>query len=204
MEVLAKNQTGWIYVIRNKVNDKVYVGQTRKAVEERFREHVSCATSGHASRIQWAMRIHGIDNFYAEALEEVDVADLDEREKYWVHKLNSFEDGYNSTPDGQGFARNDYRNKAKLSKYQMGQLHLKNANKKIEQLEAYCSAKDKDANHYLDLLLQSCETTAETGKRYKELSEHCSKLEIALMKKVADFSVREFIKCKIAAKRARV
>lgn len=33
-------QTGSIYIIRNKINDKVYIGQTTMTVHERFMYHL--------------------------------------------------------------------------------------------------------------------------------------------------------------------
>ncbi len=31
---------GWIYVIKNKINNKIYIGQTTKILKERFRIHI--------------------------------------------------------------------------------------------------------------------------------------------------------------------
>ena len=36
---------GSIYIIKNKINDKVYIGQTTQAVDERFKQH--CKPSEH-------------------------------------------------------------------------------------------------------------------------------------------------------------
>lgn len=31
---------GYIYIIKNKINEKVYIGQTLRSVEERFKQHM--------------------------------------------------------------------------------------------------------------------------------------------------------------------
>lgn len=36
-------QLGSIYIIENDVNDKVYIGQTTKSIENRFSEHLKAA-----------------------------------------------------------------------------------------------------------------------------------------------------------------
>lgn len=38
---------GRIYIIRNTVNDKVYVGQTHVSINLRFQNHLSAARRGH-------------------------------------------------------------------------------------------------------------------------------------------------------------
>lgn len=34
---------GYIYIIKNKINDKVYIGQTRGEIKDRFSKHLSMA-----------------------------------------------------------------------------------------------------------------------------------------------------------------
>lgn len=49
-----------------------------------------------------AMRYYGIDNFYIVQLEEVEDNELNDREKYWIDKYDSFQNGYNMTLGGSG------------------------------------------------------------------------------------------------------
>lgn len=37
---------GFIYIIKNTINSKVYIGQTRTSVEQRWREHLRHAQYG--------------------------------------------------------------------------------------------------------------------------------------------------------------
>lgn len=97
------SRLGTIYIIRNKCNDKVYIGQTTQSVEERFKQHLK--PSAHKKfgnyKIYRAMNKYGCDNFYCEALEEnIPYEKLDEKEVYYIEKFDSFHNGYNSTPGG--------------------------------------------------------------------------------------------------------
>lgn len=93
---------GSIYIIRNTINSKVYIGQTREQVQTRWHKHIYAANhSGHYA-IYKAMRKYGIDNFYIETLETCSLETLNEREIYWIsyYKANKNSGGYNMTPGG--------------------------------------------------------------------------------------------------------
>lgn len=86
---------GFIYIIKNTVNNKVYVGQTRTSVEQRWAEHLRHAKYGDQV-INRAMKKYGVDKFYIETLEICDVNVLDEREIYYI-------DLYDSTNKSKGY-----------------------------------------------------------------------------------------------------
>ena len=55
------------------------------------------------------MKKYGVDNFYMEILERnVPNNNLDEREKYYIDKFNSFHNGYNETIGGEGESHVDH------------------------------------------------------------------------------------------------
>lgn len=78
---------GRIYIIKNTVSDKVYVGQTKVSLKLRFQNHLSAARNGKDYIIGKAIRKYGEDKFYIELLEECTVEELNEREKYWIASL---------------------------------------------------------------------------------------------------------------------
>lgn len=86
---------GFIYIIRNTINNKVYIGQTRTNVSQRWAEHLRHARYGEQV-INRAMRKYGVDKFYIETLEICDIEYLDEREIYYI-------DLYNSTDKSRGY-----------------------------------------------------------------------------------------------------
>lgn len=101
-----------IYIIRNTVNDKVYVGQSINPVK-RFMEHIQESKKDRrGSAICGAIRKYGVDKFYMEILER-DVPNYNDREKYWIAFFNSTTpNGYNiqlggeEPPVRRGFANN--------------------------------------------------------------------------------------------------
>lgn len=101
---------GYIYKITNKVNDKIYIGQTVKTVEKRFQQHKNNSNKSYFSQIVLykAFNKYGIDNFICEQIEEVPNELLDEREKYWIEYYGSFKNGYNATYGGDGKHYLDY------------------------------------------------------------------------------------------------
>ena len=48
------------------------------------------------------MRKYGIEHFWIEEIEFCSDDDIDEREKYWINKLDSYNNGYNMTIGGEG------------------------------------------------------------------------------------------------------
>lgn len=93
---------GRIYVIRNKINDKVYIGQTHVSLKLRFNNHLSAARRGLGYVIGKAIRKHGEENFYIELLEECLIEELNDREIYWIRFFNSTNNkfGYNMSIGG--------------------------------------------------------------------------------------------------------
>ena len=91
---------GFIYIIKNTINDKVYVGQTTQSVEVRFKQHLKCLKSNSMQIISKAIKKYGKSNFYVEILEECLINNLNIREEYYIEKYNSFGKGYNLCAGG--------------------------------------------------------------------------------------------------------
>lgn len=96
---------GSIYIIRNKINDKVYIGQTVMSVQERFRAHCKPCTAKQRGtyKIYNAFNKYGVSNFYVETLKEnIPISILDKTEIEYIEKFDSYFNGYNSTKGGDG------------------------------------------------------------------------------------------------------
>ena len=89
-----------IYVIRNRINDKVYVGQSVNAAE-RFIQHCKLSSALAGSLISKAIQKYGANNFWYEILES-QVVNYNEREQYWINHFNSIKpNGYNIGVGGE-------------------------------------------------------------------------------------------------------
>jgi group I intron endonuclease len=94
---------GIIYLIRNSISHNCYVGLTTKLLEERWKQHISCALRGDEKPLYYAIRKYGVSAFEVSIL-EVDPQDsLCEAEQKWIEEIGSFKKGYNLTIGGNGF-----------------------------------------------------------------------------------------------------
>lgn len=102
-----KYNVAQIYLLINKNNNKIYVGQTTRDFPTRWRRHLSDAKHGSTMLISKAIRKHGPDSFEHQILfESSDVSreTLDQLEKHFIETLHSNERevGYNVALGGQG------------------------------------------------------------------------------------------------------
>lgn len=108
-----------IYIIKNNINDKVYIGQTKLSLSERFKKHIydSKTPCKKHRPLFLAFEKYGIENFYIELIEDCDSEFADEREIYWIKYFNSYnENGYNATIGGTMYEPYDYKYIANLIK----------------------------------------------------------------------------------------
>jgi group I intron endonuclease len=97
---------GQIYVIRNMVNDKVYVGSTTQTISRRWAGHMSCLRDKKRKhyKIYRAMEELGVDKFYIEFVEAwpcENKGQLCAREGHYIRKLDSVKNGYNDVVAGR-------------------------------------------------------------------------------------------------------
>lgn len=95
-----------IYKIENKINHKVYIGQSIN-IERRWQAHLS-PSQYHNTILQAAFDKYGKNNFIFSILEECDKEQLNEREQYWINYYDSYKHGYNMTLGGDGKQTNNY------------------------------------------------------------------------------------------------
>ncbi len=89
----------WIYKITNVVNNKVYIGQTIRQIQDRFQRHITdainCNLDTHFAR---AIRKYGKDNFKIEVIDFANSQEeLNKKEQYWIRYYDSINSGYNET-----------------------------------------------------------------------------------------------------------
>ena len=92
-----------IYKIENKINSKVYIGQSI-AIKTRWQQHKYEAKTGESQApLYLALRKYGIENFSFEVLEECSQELLNEKEIFWIahYKSNDRDFGYNVLAGGQ-------------------------------------------------------------------------------------------------------
>lgn len=100
-----KSVFGYIYIITNKVNGKIYVGRTGKGVRHRFNAHLRRARAGETTFLYNAIRKYGEDQFESKAICYCfDAESTVEAEMYLIkaYKANNRKIGYNMSEGGDG------------------------------------------------------------------------------------------------------
>lgn len=97
---------GWVYYIKNKINGKMYIGQTihfKRRKRQHFNREETC------SALKRAFDKYGINNFemlpivtFKAINYKVCKAVLNELEKFYIAKYDTYKNGYNSTTGGDG------------------------------------------------------------------------------------------------------
>lgn len=101
-----------VYKITNNINGKVYIGQTKRDIRQRFLRHMCDGENEKLStHFANAVKKYGRENFSYELLETVDdQRTADEREMYWIKYYNSCDVlyGYNMSHGGFRCGGNTY------------------------------------------------------------------------------------------------
>ena len=122
-----------IYKIENKINGKIYIGQTTVGLKERIKGHKYA--NYYIGR---AIREYGLENFAIDVVEECKTLDeLNEREMFWIAYYNcKVPNGYNLTDGGKGTPGRpaSAETRAKISKSLTGKHHSKETRLKMSKM----------------------------------------------------------------------
>ena len=124
-----------IYMIQNKVNGKIYIGQSVN-IEKRWKNHKSELRGNHHDNehLQHAWNKYGEDNFEFTVICECDENQLNAREEYYIFELMSYDRrvGYNRTyGGGSGLPTEETRQKrSEIQKIRMSNPEIR---KKISE-----------------------------------------------------------------------
>lgn len=121
MQTENENTMYSIYKITNIVNNKLYVGQTKRSLIKRWKSHVyESSSKKYDMYLHNSIRKHGSEKFKIELIEECSKDNVYERERYWIQTLNSKQPyGYNEHEGGKGGCLNptdELRAKLSLAK----------------------------------------------------------------------------------------
>lgn len=110
-----------IYKVTDKTNQKIYIGQTVRSLDERMKEHLRHRTT----YFDKAYRKSNIDNFKVEIIDRAEnIEELNKKEKYWINYFKCLiPNGYNMCEGGEntmGFHhREESKKKMSITKSKM-------------------------------------------------------------------------------------
>lgn len=148
--------TGYVYMIYNDVNDKVYIGETLQKITTRFKQHIQKAFDenrkydGHLFR---AIRKYGKEHFFVKEIDKVTGLDrnkvkeeIQRLEVFYISKYDSCKNGYNCDfggGKGMNQKKGAENNKVPITMYDF------NSGEKLEEFESTKAAAikyNKDAS----------------------------------------------------------
>jgi group I intron endonuclease len=129
-----------IYKATNKINGKIYIGQTINSLRQRKRGHINSALSKHdTSYFHFALRKYGPESFDWETIVEGpgSLETLNELEKHFIQLYNSFEKGYNLTLGGNSNAgfKHSEETKKRLSEMNKGKKLSNETKRKMSEFQ---------------------------------------------------------------------
>lgn len=205
---------GIIYKITNKVNGKVYIGQTIQNFKRRYRNGI---IDTHNEYLKKSIEKYGVENF--EIIEKYDIAfskqELDIKEIMYIKLYNSTNPkyGYNFREGGSNGIFNDEtrkkmseankgKNNPMYGKYgennpNYGRHHSEETRKKISEAQKGKPSKRKGTKLSEETKRKVSENNAWKGKKRPEHSEEMKgiKNKNAKMYKVIDINGNEKIMC---------
>jgi len=163
---------GVIYLLIDGTNDKEYIGQTIRSVEERFKEHWKSPYY-----IGNAIRSHGADMFSIVILKECEnKEELDRWEKHFIRSRDTkYPNGYNLTDGGEGMGGCIDEIRKKISIANSGENHFnygKHHTKETREKMSLSQTGEKNHNYGKHITVIACSkmSKANRGKSpYKNL-----------------------------------
>jgi group I intron endonuclease len=145
MEIIA-NKLGTIYIATNLINNKQYIGQTSRSLQERKNNHKSEKTT---FPIHLAIKKYGIENFKWIPI-EYPIEELDEMECFWIQTLNTIRpNGYNLQYGGQKNRLYSEESKRKMSEVRKGEKHPLYGTHRSEETKEKISKANKGKQYKL-------------------------------------------------------
>lgn len=141
---------GYIYKIYNTENDKIYIGQTRRSIDIRWKQHLLSSKSDKDKNtvLYRAMNKYGVDKFNIQLIQEYSfeskeelIKILNEEEIKYISKYNSIKpNGYNMQLGGKSPTESL---KQPVDQYSLDGKLLNS----YESLSEACSSSDKKLNY---------------------------------------------------------
>lgn len=146
-----------IYIIRNTVNNKVYVGQS-KNVERRFKNHMKAhqCESTKKKKLAIDLELYGKDVFYYEILaENIKMETAGDIELEYIKKYDSVNNGYNVSYNTYETGKRSAETRRKISDSQRGEKNQMYGKTPVNAKRVLCIDTNEEfksatecANHY--------------------------------------------------------
>ena len=167
---------GKVYVVRNIVNNKLYVGSTTQSLSRRWSKHKSNLLTKNTPFYQAVIEL-GVEKFYIELVENYPCnsqEELNRREGHFIREYDTYNKGYNSLIAGRTQQEYQEENNERIVEYRKH--HYKENMTSLKQ-----KGKEYRESHRQELLQKSkdyyTQNEAEIKEKRKAKREcpHCKK-----------------------------
>lgn len=166
MNTVKKSESerlGLIYGIYHKASNRWYIGQTIRSLQCRWEEHLK-EINFSKSHLNLALKKYGVGAFELQVIESnIPESRLDERERYYIQKYDSYHHGFNCTLGGQGVHgyKHTEETKSRISKSVAAGSHLWNTPERAAKIKAAQKGRKFTEEH-----LQRIREAASRNKRF--------------------------------------
>lgn len=188
--VLLRGKTLIIYKATNRLNGKMYIGQTVRPLEVRMAEHARHSNTPFDKAIQK----YGIENFDVETIDTANsIEELNQKEIYWIEYYNTYGgNGYNACIGGEnttGFHHSE-ESKAKMSETKSrmyigtnnpfyGKHHSAEIRKRFSECRKGRKLSDEWKRHVSENSAMKVKVkNVDTGEIFNSIVEACRKYDI--------------------------
>lgn len=154
-----------IYKVTNKLSGKIYIGQTTKSLEERWKKH--CYANG-CSVFYKAIKKHGKNAFTVEEIGKYgNIKDLNNAEEYYIDWFNCLvPNGYNLKSGGNNKTYSE-ESKKRMSESQSGEKNSRYGKIVSEETRKKMSEAKKGEKHWMFGKHHSEESRKKMSKAHK-------------------------------------
>jgi group I intron endonuclease len=161
---------GIIYLIKNKLNNKCYVGQTIRTLQKRWKEH--CDSNRKGSVINSVILKYSPDNFEITVIVETDNDKLDELEVKYIKEYNSlYPNGYNIQTGGNLNKKHCKESREKMRLSKLGEKNHNFGKHRSDETKKKISLSKIGKNHHFFGKELSYEHKLNLSKSHKKTTE---------------------------------
>jgi group I intron endonuclease len=132
-----------LYKITNKINEKIYIGQTTRSLNVRWNEHKRDFKKID-NKLSRAVKKYGIENFTIEKIEECESLEvLNKKEASLIEEYDTIKNGYNIRIGGENSPRSK-ETREKISKKHKGKKHTEEHIQNMMKARTGVKPKNKD------------------------------------------------------------
>jgi group I intron endonuclease len=173
---------GYIYKITSIIDNKIYIGQTKNSLEDRWRSHLN--KNSHCRYLSSAIQKHGVANFKFELVCISFDEKLDEIEKEYIKKFNCLvPNGYNLKEGGNSSKHNE-ETKQKISQSLKGRKDIIYAKPQLgkphnEETKQKISNSTKGRKFKLESYIKRCKSVLQLDINNNIINKYVSIREAA-------------------------